>query len=141
MGFNVLVTILGALVRATGSGAGCGSSWPTCEGQVVPDLEGATAIEFTHRVPSGLAFVLLVVLAVLVRRATDQGHAARTGVVLSAVAIVGEALIGARIVLAEWVADDAWWHEPSRSPSILSTRCFCWQPSPSPFSGWRVAEG
>jgi heme A synthase len=100
------VILLGALVRATGSGAGCGRSWPTCEGQIVPRMEGATAIEFTHRAASGLALLLVVALAVLVWRATDRGHPARTGAMLSLVAIVGEALIGAMIVLAEWVADD-----------------------------------
>ena len=104
--FNIIVILLGALVRATGSGAGCGRSWPTCDGAVVPELEGATAIEFTHRGASAIALVLVAVLAILVWRNTAKGHPARTGAVLSMVAIVGEALIGAMIVLAEWVADD-----------------------------------
>ncbi|HUG07627.1 MAG TPA: COX15/CtaA family protein [Acidimicrobiia bacterium] len=105
--FNVVVILLGALVRATGSGAGCGRSWPTCHGQVIPQLEGATAIEFTHRGASGIALVLVFLLAALIWRRTSPGHLARTGAVLSVIAIVGEALIGAMIVLAEWVADDA----------------------------------
>ncbi|MGH3650914.1 MAG: COX15/CtaA family protein, partial [Acidimicrobiia bacterium] len=103
---NIIVILLGALVRATGSGAGCGRSWPTCDGAVVPELEGATAIEFTHRAASGVALLMVVVLAVLVWRNTNKGHPARVGAALSLVAIVGEALIGAMIVLAEWVADD-----------------------------------
>lgn len=106
LAFNVGVILLGALVRATGSGAGCGRSWPGCQGMLVPELEGATAVEFTHRAASGVALVLVAVLAVWVWRATAQGHPARTGVLLSAVAVVGEALIGAMIVLAEWVAED-----------------------------------
>jgi heme A synthase len=105
--FNVVVILLGALVRATGSGAGCGRSWPTCHGQVVPELEGATAIEFAHRATSGVALILVFVLAMLIWRATTPGHSARLGAVLSVVAIVGEALIGAMIVLAEWVGEDA----------------------------------
>lgn len=107
LGFNVLVILLGALVRATGSGAGCGRSWPTCDGRAIPELEGATAIEFTHRAASGIALVLVAVLALLVWRRTGKGHAARIGVALSLVAIVAEALIGALIVLSEWVAEDA----------------------------------
>jgi protoheme IX farnesyltransferase len=94
------------VVRATGSGAGCGSTWPTCEGELIPELEGATTIEFAHRAVSGIALVLVIVLAVLVWRRTASGEPARLGAVLSFVAIVGEALIGAMIVLAEWVADD-----------------------------------
>lgn len=107
LGLNVLVILLGALVRATGSGAGCGRSWPTCQGQVVPELEGATAIEFTHRMMSGLALVAVIVLAVLVWRVTTAGHPARTGAALSVIAIIGEALIGALIVLAEWVNENS----------------------------------
>ena len=36
LGFNFLVILWGALVRATGSGAGCGAHWPLCNGEVVP---------------------------------------------------------------------------------------------------------
>ena len=104
---NVIVILLGALVRATGSGAGCGSSWPTCKGTLLPELEGATAIEFTHRASSGLALVLVAILVWLVFRHTRPGAPARIGAVASGVSIVIEALIGAVIVLAELVADDA----------------------------------
>jgi len=105
--FNVGVILAGALVRATGSGAGCGQSWPTCQGEVVPSLEGATAVEFTHRTVSGFALILVVVLVVWVWRSLNRGQPARLGALLALVAIIGEALIGAVIVLAEWVADDA----------------------------------
>ncbi len=104
--FNVGVILLGALVRATESGAGCGQSWPTCHGELVPELSGATAIEFAHRSASGVALVLVAVLFVMVRRGVAKGEPARVGVAIALVAIVGEALIGAMIVLAEWVADD-----------------------------------
>ena len=104
--FNVGVILLGALVRATGSGAGCGESWPTCQGQLLPELSGDTAVEFTHRTTSGIALVLVLALVVWVRRSVERGHPARAGATVSLVAVVGEALIGAMIVLAAWVADD-----------------------------------
>lgn len=103
---NVVVILLGALVRATGSGAGCGRSWPTCHGTLVPELEGATAIEFAHRASSGIALVVVAAMVWLVLRRTERGHPARTGATVSGIAILVEALIGAVIVLAEWVADD-----------------------------------
>lgn len=106
LAFNVVVIVLGALVRATGSGAGCGRSWPACQGVLVPELQGSTAIEFTHRSVSGIALVLVAILVVRVFRTYEPGHPARIGAVISGVAIVGEALIGALIVLAEWVAED-----------------------------------
>ena len=38
IGWNVVTIMLGALVRATHSGAGCGRSWPTCRGEVLPEV-------------------------------------------------------------------------------------------------------
>jgi heme A synthase len=105
--FTIGVILVGSLVRATGSGAGCGRSWPTCQGELVPPLGGATAIEFTHRMVSGVALILVIVLAIWVWRTVERGHPARLGALLGLTAIVGEALIGAMIVLAEWVAEDA----------------------------------
>ena len=36
LGWNILVVLWGAYVRASGSGAGCGNHWPFCNGEVVP---------------------------------------------------------------------------------------------------------
>src|SRR5437867_823379 len=44
------VILWGAYVRASGSGAGCGSHWPTCNGDVIPRAPSvATLVEFGHR--------------------------------------------------------------------------------------------
>ncbi|HEX9762248.1 MAG TPA: COX15/CtaA family protein [Acidimicrobiia bacterium] len=104
---NIGVILMGAVVRATGSGAGCGPSWPTCQGELIPELVGATSIEFAHRALSGVALVMVLALAIWVWRHTAAHAPARTGATLAVVAIVVEALIGAMIVLAEWVANDA----------------------------------
>src|SRR5579864_6461088 len=64
LGWNLLVLLWGAYVRACGSGAGCGSHWPLCNGEVVPHApQVQTVIEFTHRVTSGVALVATVLLA------------------------------------------------------------------------------
>src|SRR5690606_8937667 len=34
LAYNLAVIVWGAYVRATGSGAGCGSHWPLCNGEV-----------------------------------------------------------------------------------------------------------
>ncbi|MGH8958604.1 MAG: COX15/CtaA family protein [Acidimicrobiia bacterium] len=106
LGWNVVTILLGALVRATHSGAGCGRSWPTCAGVVVPPLEGATAIEFTHRAASGLALAGVIAIAIAVQRQTVKGHPARRSSALAVGAILLEAVIGAAIVLYEWVGRD-----------------------------------
>ena len=105
---NIGVIVFGAFVRATGSGAGCGAHWPSCNGELVPSaLRGERAIEFTHRVTSGLALIMVAVLVWGIWRSHPSGHPARRGAGFSGAFIIGEALIGAMIVLYEWVADDA----------------------------------
>lgn len=105
---NVITILGGALVRATGSGAGCGASWPTCQGELVPaSFAGATGIEFLHRAVSGLALVMTLVLVVQVWRAFPDRPQVRTAATWAGVAILSEAAIGAAIVLFEWVDADA----------------------------------
>lgn len=95
-------------MRATGSGAGCGSHWPECNGQVVP-FSGSTetAIEFTHRATSGLAFIGVVALWMWARRSYRPAHRVRLASGWAALFILVEVLIGAALVTYEWVGDDA----------------------------------
>lgn len=105
---NVLTIIGGTIVRATGSGAGCGQHWPTCQGEVLPGFgEMATRIEFSHRLISGLALVTVVVLVLRVFRSEPKGSQRRRSAAFAGVAIIVEALLGAWLVLAELVAEDA----------------------------------
>lgn len=107
LGYTLLVIMYGAWVRVTGSGAGCGEHWPTCNGQVIPrDATAKTWIEYGHRVTSGMLGPLAI--ALVVWAFVDRKHAAvtRTCAVLTLLFIVFEALIGAGIVLASLVADD-----------------------------------
>ncbi|MFN7015908.1 MAG: COX15/CtaA family protein [Fimbriimonadales bacterium] len=107
LAYNVLVILGGAFVRATGFGAGCGSHWPTCNGQVVP-LTGSldTFVEFGHRVTSGLAFLLVLGMCVWAFRAYPRRHIVRFGALMSLIFMVLEALVGAGLVLFERVATD-----------------------------------
>ena len=107
LGFNILVVLWGAYVRATGAGAGCGSHWPSCNGEIVPQApELETMIEFFHRLTSGAALLLVLALLIWFFRAFPKGHPARLGAVLTSVFIILEALVGAMLVLNEWVAGD-----------------------------------
>src|ERR1043166_3095930 len=47
-----LLIILGAIVRITGSGLGCGEHWPLCNGRLLPPLDLPTLIEYGHRLPA-----------------------------------------------------------------------------------------
>lgn len=105
--YNVAVILWGAYVRATGSGAGCGSHWPTCNGEVIPRPQSVEMlIEFTHRATSGLALLAVLVMFIWAFRAYPRKHIVRLGASLSLLFIVTEALVGAGLVLFEWVARD-----------------------------------
>ena len=106
--YNLAVIAWGAFVRATGSGAGCGKHWPMCNGVVVPRAPSvATLIEFSHRLTSGLALLLVVGLAVWAFRVYPRGHVVRKGAAASVALMLTEALVGAGLVLLELVAHDA----------------------------------
>ncbi|HEX3130218.1 MAG TPA: COX15/CtaA family protein [Thermoanaerobaculia bacterium] len=107
LGCNIAVILWGAFVRATGSGAGCGSHWPLCNGEVIPESPGTKMlVELTHRVTSGMALLLVVGLVVLAWRQRPKGHPARRAAALSMVLMLTEAAVGAGLVLFELVADN-----------------------------------
>ncbi len=105
---NLGVILWGAYVRATGSGAGCGSHWPLCNGEVIPRSEQIeTLIEFTHRASSGVAFLLVLSMLIWAWRIYPRGNLVRNGAILSMFLMITEALLGAGLVLFELVAENA----------------------------------
>jgi cytochrome c oxidase assembly protein subunit 15 len=107
LAWNIAVILWGAAVRATGSGAGCGSHWPLCNGEVVPRSPRIeTVIELTHRVTSGIALLLVIGLVVLAFRWRPKGHAARKAAAWTMFFMLTEAAVGAGLVLFELVADN-----------------------------------
>src|SRR6266571_4116440 len=60
-----LLIVLGAIVRITGSGLGCGDHWPLCNGHLFPPTgDIGTVIEWSHRLVAALVSVLVLALAV-----------------------------------------------------------------------------
>ncbi|MGQ0534576.1 MAG: heme o synthase [Methanobacteriota archaeon] len=59
-----LQIVLGAVVRASGSGLGCGDDWPLCHGELVPLFDVPTFIEWFHRLFASVVSILVVWLAV-----------------------------------------------------------------------------
>src|SRR5258705_6873691 len=104
VGYNVLVILWGALVRATGSGAGCGNHCALCNGQVIRLWPGVDAIiEFTHRCMTGGSTFLVLGLVVWTFRETVKGQAARVLAVASMVLLLNEAFLGALLVKLGYV--------------------------------------
>jgi Uncharacterized protein required for cytochrome oxidase assembly len=105
--YNILVVLWGAVVRATGSGAGCGENWPLCNGDFFPHHPRlATIIEFAHRSMSGISTVLVIGLVIWTFYAVKRGHRPRRAVVASAILLVTEALLGAVLVLGGYVQNN-----------------------------------
>ncbi len=105
--FNLIVIVWGAYVRASGSGAGCGSHWPLCNGQIIPqNPQLHTLIEFAHRLSSGLCLVFSVILYGWSRRDFPKGHLARRAALATLLFTLSEALVGAGLVLFALVAHD-----------------------------------
>jgi cytochrome c oxidase assembly protein subunit 15 len=105
--FNLAVILWGAYVRASGSGAGCGSHWPLCNGEILPRAERIqTAIEFTHRLSSGICLILAVAVAVWGWKRFPAKHPARRASIAVFAFTISEALIGAMLVLLGHVAQN-----------------------------------
>ncbi|MEM7115108.1 MAG: COX15/CtaA family protein [Chloroflexota bacterium] len=108
LAYTILVILWGAYVRATGSGAGCGSHWPSCNGEIIPRPEQIeTIIELTHRITSSFLGVLIIIMLVWAFRIYPKGHAVRRGSVYSLIFVITEGAIGAGLVLLELVADNS----------------------------------
>jgi heme A synthase len=107
LAYNLPVILWGAFVRISFSGDGCGSHWPTCNGQFVPQkMAVPMTIEFTHRLMTGIDTVAMIILVIWAFVAFPKNHAVRRYSVLSLIFLVIEALLGAGLVLFRLVAHD-----------------------------------
>ncbi|HLY42740.1 MAG TPA: COX15/CtaA family protein [Terracidiphilus sp.] len=114
--YFIAVILWGAVVRATGSGAGCGDHWPLCNGTMVqhsPRVD--TIIEFTHRLTSGLSFFLAVGLMAWTFAATKRGHLARSAAGTAVAFTLVEAILGAFLVKLGLTAQS---QSPLRAPYL-----------------------
>ena len=107
--FTLFVVLWGGFVSASGAGDGCGDDWPLC-GELLTPSTGATPadtadtlVEFTHRLTSGLALLAVAGLAVWSRYRFPPGHRARYWAALGLAFMVVESLIGAALVIFQWV--------------------------------------
>jgi heme a synthase len=85
---------VGALVRASGSGEGCGRSWPLC-----PDPFSYHAlIEESHRLAALASVILVGILAVMAFRRYRAARPVFWGSMAAAVLVVAQAALGGVVV-------------------------------------------
>ena len=100
---SILSILAGAFVRATGSGDGCGATWPTCKGKIIPGLSDTSElIEFSHRSVSGVLLIVTLIIFIKTRK-FQKDSLVRTVTNYLTFFVIFEALIGAVIVIFEWV--------------------------------------
>jgi heme A synthase len=119
---TIMVVLFGAVVRITGSGAGCGQHWPTCNGEVAhlpKRLE--TWIELSHRTTSGLDGLAVLALLILVWQRFEGRHPARIAITGAFAAMVLEVAIGARLVLLNLVGSNMSFDRAVVMPAHLVT--------------------
>ena len=90
----------GGWVRVSGSGLGC-PDWPLCEGAVVPELDGATAIEFGHRLFAGVTMLTVGAAAWFAWLGRRVDVVAARLVLAAFAAILFQAALGGATVLTD----------------------------------------
>ena len=112
LAFNIVVILWGVFLRASKSGDGCGQHWLTCQGEVIPSApELKTIIEFSHRITSSFAGILLIILLVwAIRRwyaaKNEQNKLALKMAIGSLIFVVIEGILGAGLVLTGNTAEN-----------------------------------
>lgn len=96
------IILAGVLVTTTGSGHGCGNTWPFCHGQIIPGvITVAGIIEYSHRVMSSLDGFLVLVLTVWAWFLYRTDFRARLFAFLSLLFVVLQGALGALTVMFE----------------------------------------
>lgn len=95
---------LGNVVTTTDSGLGCGDHWPSCNGELIPDLSNMNVvIEFGHRVLAAFVglFALLTTIAAWRVQAPQHKTALRASSSVALVLLIVQIALGAVAVRFE----------------------------------------
>lgn len=104
---GVLATIImtfvqlgGALVTKTGSEDGCGSSWPLCNGALLPEnLPIQTIIELSHRAVSAISLIVVLWLVITAWKNIGYIKEIKPLSIISVGFLLVQALVGAAAVI------------------------------------------
>lgn len=102
--YSYVVVYLGAFIRHTESSGGC-LGWPLCNGEVVPELSGATGIAFIHRVAAAILGIILVALYFYMKRFTGNSSLTKSSGAV-AILVITQIFSGAWLVYT--IGNDSW---------------------------------
>lgn len=96
----LFILLGGALVTKTDSGAGCGDSWPLCDGELIPsNITPELIIELSHRLVSSVMGITILLLAFLAWRVIGHIREVKFLSFLSVFFLLLQGLIGAAAVM------------------------------------------
>ncbi|MEW9577351.1 heme A synthase [Bacillus toyonensis] len=94
-----ILMIAGSLVTNTGSALGCGNDWPLCNGKLVPEYTLATMIEYTHRLITAFAGILVLAFSIWAWIRYSKNREVKILSIMSITFIIIESLLGASAVI------------------------------------------
>ena len=96
----LIAVVMGGVVRVTGSGLGC-PDWPLCHGRILPPWELAPWLEYMHRFSAAVSGVFTFLMVITAFKRFGTQNRSLYLVLLAAVILVVQALLGAYTVLSE----------------------------------------
>ena len=100
----LIVLLMGARVTSTGSGEGCGSDWPLCHGQWLPQDTYESVTEYSHRLVTGIEGLLVAATALAAWPLRHRYRETKVLVPAMAGTLVIQSLMGAAAV--KWPQSD-----------------------------------
>ncbi|HSS99590.1 MAG TPA: COX15/CtaA family protein, partial [Terriglobales bacterium] len=94
--------VIGAVVRVSDSGLGCGNDWPLCNGSILPPLSNITAwIEWSHRLVAMSIGVFGIAMLIAVFRTQRSNKLAVGATIVAALLYTAQSGLGGSVVKAE----------------------------------------
>ncbi|NIK78459.1 cytochrome c oxidase assembly protein subunit 15 [Paenibacillus castaneae] len=119
--YSYVVVYLGAFIRHTDSGGGC-LGWPLCNGEVVPEISGATGIVFIHRVAALLLGISIAGLFFHIRKVSPKGEGLTKPAAWALVLVVTQIFSGAWLTLT--ITNNDWFLFTNLLHNLIVTGLF-----------------
>lgn len=95
----LIVLLMGARVSSTGSGEGCGTDWPLCHGNWLPQNTYESITEYSHRLVTGIEGILVAATSIMAWTLRKNYREVKVLVPIMAGTLIIQSLMGAAAVM------------------------------------------